>query len=187
MAKLRLIDKQIYKNSSRNKIMQNKILNATQIQTKLQRIALQIAEVLPNETEELIIIGIKEAGVLAAKVIFKHLQSCITNPTTLLQASLNKQLPLVVSFDIETNFTGKHICIVDDVSNSGKTLTYALAPILQHQPLSIRTAVLVERKYKKFPVQPDFVGLSLATSPNDFIEVTYNQDGLLGAFVTAAS
>jgi pyrimidine operon attenuation protein / uracil phosphoribosyltransferase len=170
-----------------NNNMQNEILNASQIQTKLQRIALQIAEVLPNEVDEVVIVGIKEAGVLAAKEIFKYLKTCITNQVTFLQASLNKQNPMLVNFDEATSFTGKHVCIIDDVSNSGKTLTYALAPILQHQPLSIRTAVLVERKYKKFPVQPDFVGLSLATAPNDFIEVTYNKDGLIGAFVTAAS
>lgn len=165
--------------------MQNEILNAAQIQTKLKRIAIQIAEVLPNEADELIVIGIKEAGVLVANEIVKNLKANTNNPISLIKASLNKQQPKSVIFDVDVDFSGKHVCLIDDVSNSGKTLTYAIAPIINYHPLSIRTAVLVERKYKKFPVQPDFVGLSLATAFNDFIEVTYNNDGLIGAYVTA--
>lgn len=164
--------------------MQNEILNTHQITTKLQRISLQIAEVIPNETDEIVIIGIKEAGVLAAKKVYEFLKATISNTIEIVELDINKQNPTTYSFNITTNFNNKHICIIDDVSNSGKTLTYALVPILLHKPLSIRTAVLVERKYKKFPVQPDFVGISLATAPNDFIEVTYTTNELVGAFVS---
>jgi len=61
---------------------------------------------------------------------------------------------------------------VDDVSNTGRTLFYAVKPLLGVLPRRVEVAVLVDRKHKLFPIQPDYVGLSLYTTLKDNIEVT---------------
>jgi pyrimidine operon attenuation protein/uracil phosphoribosyltransferase len=60
---------------------------------------------------------------------------------------------------------------VDDVANSGKTLTYSMRPLLQYQPKKIQVAVLIDRKHKSFPVTPDYIGLSLSTTMKEHVAV----------------
>ena len=67
--------------------------------------------------------------------------------------------------------SNKVIIITDDVSNSGKTLLYAMKPFLGFYPKKIQTLVLVERSHKEFPVSPDYVGLSVSTALTEKITV----------------
>jgi pyrimidine operon attenuation protein/uracil phosphoribosyltransferase len=65
----------------------------------------------------------------------------------------------------------KIIVVTDDVANTGRTLFFAMRPLLEALPRRVEVAVLVDRKHKSFPVQPDYVGLSLYTTMRDNIEV----------------
>ena len=62
---------------------------------------------------------------------------------------------------------GKSIVIVDDVANTGRTIFYAVQPLLKVVPKKVEVAVLVDRQHKSFPVKADYVGLSLATTLRD--------------------
>ena len=75
--------------------------------------------------------------------------------------------------------------LVDDVCNSGKTLLYALKPLLEQHPAKIEIMVLVDRMYKQFPVKPNFVGLSVATTLEDYIEVTVDNGNILEAVLVS--
>ena len=90
-------------------------------------------------------------------------------------------MPSKILLDQEINFTSKNILLVDDVCNSGKTLLYSLKPFLDFHPTKIEILVLVDRIYKQFPVKPNFVGLSIATTLQDFIEVTVEDDEIMEA------
>lgn len=91
--------------------------------------------------------------------------------TELIDLSLDKKMPKEIRMQPEIELNNKVVILVDDVSNSGKTLTYALKPFLQSHPKKIQTLVLVERRHTAFPVQPDYVGLSVATTLQDHIYV----------------
>ena len=66
---------------------------------------------------------------------------------------------------------GKVVIIVDDVANTGRTIYYAIKPLLDTLPKKVEVAVLVDRKHKSFPIQSDYVGLSLATTLKENIDV----------------
>jgi pyrimidine operon attenuation protein/uracil phosphoribosyltransferase len=78
---------------------------------------------------------------------------------------------------------GKNIVIIDDVSNSGRTLVYALKPLLEAHPKTIQSMVLVERMHQLFPVKPDYIGLSLATTKENHIQVEVKDGEIMGAYV----
>lgn len=61
--------------------------------------------------------------------------------------------------------------MVDDVANTGKTMYYALKPVMEFSPRKVQVAVLVDRQHKLFPVSSDFVGLSLNTTMQEHIRV----------------
>ena len=61
--------------------------------------------------------------------------------------------------------------LIDDVLNSGTTLIYGVKHFLDVKLSKFKTAVLVDRNHKKYPVKADFKGISLSTSLNEHVEV----------------
>ena len=78
----------------------------------------------------------------------------------------------------------KVVIIVDDVANTGRTIYYALKPLLDVLPKKVEVAVLVDRKHKSFPIQADYVGLSLATTLKESIEVKIREVDEWAVFFT---
>ena len=138
---------------------------------KISRLALEVAEHLAGEKSPLIIIGIREIGFDLAKRIAVLISEYITTSIEVVSATIDKTKPGNIIFDKEIDLNNKNILLIDDVCNSGKTLLYAVKPLLDFYPKRILVLVLVERMHKLFPIQPDFVGLSLATTDDDFIKV----------------
>jgi pyrimidine operon attenuation protein/uracil phosphoribosyltransferase len=166
----------------RNK-MNNYILTKEEAKEKLHRMALEIAENLSEEDTPLILIGINKNGAIIAEKIKQYLSGYVRFGVSIIMASINSETSLNVALDATEDFNNKNVIVIEDVSNSGKTLLYAIKPLLEYQPKRIQTLVVVERMHKLFPIKPDYVGLSLATTANDFIKVEINNDEIAGAYV----
>lgn len=163
-------------------VSKKQILAAAVAQRKLRRMAFQVAE--NNEGEqELIIAGINGNGAVLAQNLFKELERIINIPLQLITIRLNKKAPLEATLDAPIDFEGKNIIVVDDVSNTGKTLLYALKPFLNSIPKKIQTLVLVERSHKLFSIQPDYVGLSVTTTLQEHISVETDGTAITGAWL----
>ncbi len=150
---------------------------------KLQRIAYEIAERNFNE-KEIILAGIKENGLIIARIVADFLKPLISAEIRIIEIDINKKIPMEVSIVTEkapVALDDKVVIIIDDVSNSGKTLTYALRPFLNYYAARIQMLVLVERSHKRFPVSPDFTGLSVATALSERIVVETENGEITGA------
>jgi pyrimidine operon attenuation protein/uracil phosphoribosyltransferase len=161
----------------------NYILNQATAAQKLQRLALEVAEQLQGDDTDLIIIGIRHSGLVIAEKIGELLKQHIPNPINIIAASLDKQKPSAVSLSEQIDFNEKHVLLCDDVANSGRTMLYALQPLLAFHPKTIQTLVLVERMHKQFPIKPDYVGLSIATTVQEHIEVEIEDGAVSGAYI----
>ena len=51
--------------------------------------------------------------------------------------------------------------LADDVLNTGATLIYTVKHLLEADLKALKTAVLIDRSHKKFPIKADFKGISL--------------------------
>jgi len=158
------------------------ILSKEVVEKKLQRMAYEILENNIDE-KEIILAGIRESGSVVAKVIQQMLGEISSIKTELITISLDKKEPTEVSLSKSIDFNGKIIILIDDVSNSGKTLLYALKPFIEFHPKKIQTLVLVERTHTSFPVRPDYVGLSIATTLQEHIFVEVKKDEISGAYL----
>lgn len=155
--------------------MENKILTHQQIQHKIKRIAYQILEANVNETE-IIIAGIEGGGLNFAKKIQTVLQKITSVKITLCKVKMDKTNPLksgVTTSLPENEYVNKSIVLVDDVLNSGSTLIYGVHHFLKTPLKQLKTAVLVNRNHKKFPVKADYKGISLSTSLQEHIAVEF--------------
>lgn len=158
------------------------ILDPGQIKLKLQRMVYQIWEQNAAHTE-LIMIGIADNGFVMAQLLAEMLETISPIKVKLIRLSFDKETPLKNLPEITENLDGKSVLLVDDVANSGKVLLYALRPILAYFPSKINMAVLVDRKHKSYPVNPDIVGHSLSTTLQENITVESDGSLLTGVYL----
>ncbi len=157
------------------------ILTAAQIELKLKRMAYEIWE-HNSEEKEIIIVGIEDSGAVVARNIAGILRQISNLKVKFFGLSINKKAPLTDAISMDAGqLNDKVVVLIDDVANSGKTLLYAIKPLLDYTPRTIQIAVLVDRKHKNFPVTPDYIGHSVSTTLQDHIIVTFQGETITGA------
>jgi len=156
------------------------ILTNEQISHKIKRIAYQILEVNAKE-KEIILAGIASNGFLLANKLKVVLNEISDVNIILCEVIIDKKNPLK---EIKTSiaadvYKNKSFVLVDDVLNSGTTLMYGIKHFLDVPLKQFKTAVLVNRNHKKYPVKADFKGISLSTTLKDNITVEFKKDTII--------
>jgi pyrimidine operon attenuation protein/uracil phosphoribosyltransferase len=164
--------------------MENKkqILSAEVADKKLRRMALQVAE-QNYSARQLILIGIKTSGCVIAEKISGYLKEVFKGEVIVLELSIDKKNPSEIILNKKMDFNGKTIVLIDDVANSGRTMLYALKPLLEQLPEKIQTLALVERTHKTFPIDVDYTGLSVSTTTDEHILVEVKNGQVTGAWM----
>jgi pyrimidine operon attenuation protein/uracil phosphoribosyltransferase len=150
-----------------------KILDIKEINQKLKRLAWQVYEKNSSE-KEIIVVGISERGLILAKELASLIQQISKIKTKIAHLELDKDNPYdkkVVLNLVEKEYTDKVVILVDDVLNSGKTLIYAAKHFLTTPLVKLAIMVLVDRNHNRYPIKADYVGLSLATTLQEYINV----------------
>jgi len=148
------------------------ILNHQEINHKLRRIAYQIYENNVEESE-VILAGIDSNGFILAQKL-KSILSKISNiKPTICKVTIDKKNPRneIKTSVPASDYANKSVVLIDDVLNSGTTLIYGIKHFLDVPLKQFKTAVLVNRNHKKYPVKADFKGISLSTSLQEHIHV----------------
>lgn len=157
------------------------ILNDKQIKQKINRLAYEIIEQNIDE-EKVYLAGINNNGYTFAGLLLESLQSIKDSPVKfeLMRLRLNPASPLSHPIEVDGDpklLKNASVVIIDDVANTGRTLFYGFRPFLSYAVKKIQICVLVDRKHKSYPTLVDFVGISLATTLNENIEVDFNKTG----------
>lgn len=155
------------------------ILNNKQIHHKIKRIAYQIYESNVNE-KTVIIAGIKENGFLLAEKIKSALEKIAPLKVVLCEVIIDKKTPTnpVATSLKKEEYTNTSIVLVDDVLHSGTTLIYGVKHFLEVPLKQFKTAVLVDRNHKKYPIKADYKGISLSTSINENVAVVFKKNNI---------
>jgi len=75
--------------------------------------------------------------------------------------------------DVDTSLQGKNVIIVEDILDTGYTLTYLSKVMQAAQPKSLRIAALLDKPSRRLqPIQPDYYGFKI---PDEFV-VGYGMD-----------
>lgn len=154
----------------------NIILNNTEIEHKTKRIAYQIYETFSDD-QTIVIAGISKNGYVFAEKIASVLETISDIKVTLCEVFIDKTKPTQsISTSISVSeYENKGLVLVDDVLNSGTTLVYGVKHFLDVPLKKFKTAVLVDRNHKKYPVKADFKGISLSTSLLEHVQVVFEK------------
>jgi pyrimidine operon attenuation protein/uracil phosphoribosyltransferase len=163
----------------------NIILTNQEIEHKTRRIAYQIYETFVDE-KEVVLAGIAKNGFIFAEKIAQELKKISPLQVSLCEVTINKQNPeLAIQTSLsKEQYADKGLILVDDVLNSGTTLIYAIRHFLDVPLKKFKTAVLVDRNHKKYPVKADFKGISLSTSILEHVQVVFDEDGNSYAYLS---
>lgn len=153
-------------------LQENTILTHQEIKHKIRRIAYQIYECNVNENE-IILAGIESNGYILAKQLKLALTKISNISPLLCKVSIDKKNPRnkITTSISENDYKNKSVVLIDDVLNSGTTLVYGVKHFLEVPLKQFKTAVLVNRNHKKYPVKADFKGISLSTSLHEHVDV----------------
>ena len=156
----------------------NYILSHAEIEHKIRRIAFQILETFSGENE-VVIAGIAANGYIFAKKLATALELVSDINVLLCEVYIDKKNPsgTITTSINSADYANKGLVLVDDVLNSGTTLVYGVRHFLDVPLKKFKTAVLVDRNHKKYPVKADFKGISLSTTLMEHVTVDFSEEG----------
>jgi hypoxanthine phosphoribosyltransferase len=75
--------------------------------------------------------------------------------------------------DIDNPIEGKHVIIVEDILDTGLTLSYLRGLMLQHKPASLKIATCLDKPERRLvPIEADYIAFKI---PNQFV-IGYGMD-----------
>ena len=134
---------------------------------------------------DLALIGIRTGGVYLAERIRDKIEQMenVRIPSGIIDITLYRDdfaiglpRPLVGKTEIPFSLTGKKVVLVDDVLYTGRTVRAAMDALIDFgRPQFIQLAVLVDRGHRELPIQADYVGKKIITSPQEEVNVTFRE------------
>jgi pyrimidine operon attenuation protein / uracil phosphoribosyltransferase len=169
----------------------DQLLSAQDMQRKIQDMADQIGTRIGSPVQ-LALVGIRTHGVTIAtriRDILKRKKGWDV-PLGMLDITFYRddlarrdQQPVAQPTRLDFDLNGKVVVLVDDVLYTGRTVRCALDQLMDYgRPQAIRLAIHVDRGLRELPIQADFTGVSITTTPAQKVQVRMmeldNEDGV---------
>jgi pyrimidine operon attenuation protein / uracil phosphoribosyltransferase len=162
------------------------ILTQTAIHAKMKRMAYEVYENHFLE-KEILLIGVSQGGNYLGQALQNILKDVAPFEVSFVKANINRSQTvgmMEMYGDIQPHiFQGKAVIVVDDVLYSGRTLLSVVAQILTSAPKCIQTFVLIDRGHRQMPISPDYVGMELATTLQQHVDVQLLENGGVEAYL----
>ena len=141
------------------------LFNAEQIADRVNALANEIVE--DTEDELLVVVILKGSFVFSADLIRALERAGAPAQVDFITlssygTSTNSSGTVKLTHDLVEDVTGRAILVVDDVLESGRTLSFACETLLDRGAASVRTCLLLDKPEKrKVAIQADYVGFSI--------------------------
>jgi len=150
------------------------LVSREQIASRIKEIAKEISIVFGNN--DLTVVSVLSGSLIFTADLFRHLEmplrlDCLRAESYGAHAE-SQGMPRIETA-LKNDIANRHVLIVDDILDTGRTLKSIVAHLSAANPASIRTCVLLDKKERrKVEIEADFVGFDI---PNAFV-VGYGLD-----------
>ena len=152
------------------------LIGSAEVERIIARLAHQIVE--PQDAQRgLFIMGVRRGGESLAVRLAEKIKAMSGTQPQLGFLNINLYRDDDVSHEmpdslIPADVNGKTVVIVDDVLYTGRTVRSALDAVTDlGRPGAIRLCVLIDRGLRELPVQADYAGRTIATTPEQRVVV----------------
>ncbi len=149
------------------------LVSEAEIQAKVAELGHHISEDYTGK--ELLLIGLLRGAI----VFLSDLMRAIQIPVRLdfigisSYGSSTDSGAVRLVMDLETDISGRHVLVVEDIVDTGKTLSYLLENLKARQPASLRVCALLDKPERRtVPIDIDYGGFEI---PDKFV-VGYGLD-----------
>lgn len=152
---------------------------ATEIEACIERMGEDLAALLKERRiEDPLMIGIHTGGVWVAERM--HASLAFADPLGRLDISFYRDdftrigmHPQVRPSHLPVPVDDRHVVLVDDVLQTGRTIRAALNVLFDYgRPASVLLAALAERDGRELPIEPNVVGLRARLEPGKQLKLT---------------
>lgn len=166
------------------------ILSSSQLVAMVQQLA---KEILKRNTDlsNTVFVGIQQGGVIIADGILAAIHEIDPSiplqygqlDITFYRDDIRKEILAPDTMNIPFDIENKTVILIDDVLFTGRTIKAALDALLDYgRPAKVELCVLVDRKeHRQFPIQADYVGLTVETSKTDKVKLLNKEVVLISA------
>lgn len=116
------------------------------------------ATILQHHAEVNQIVAISRGGLTLGHLLSDFLRIPVATFTIQSYTDIQTQGELVITEPLKTRINGKHVLLVDDVADSGKTLIRASKYLKRFKPASIRVVTMFYKPHSVF--RPDYFAQS---------------------------
>ena len=166
-------------------VERREILDSGGLGRTLRRMALEIAERVPQDERPLYLVGVRTGGAFLAQRLSVLLAEA-GEPKPLLGAvdiSLYRDdvfrglpKPEIGPTELPEPIDGRTVVLVDDVLFTGRTIPAAMDVLADYgRPRAVKLAALVDRGRRELPIQPDVVGVSVETTARESVRVLLSE------------
>ena len=163
-------------------VHQRSVLDARQLSEVVRRLAAEIVDGNPG-VEELLLIGIRTRGVPLAEALADEIASRAGQrpaigvlDITLYRDDLSTiaPQPVVKETRLPVAIDDRTVVLCDDVLFTGRTVRAGLGALVDFgRPRRVELAVLIDRGHRELPIQADFIGERVETTPDERVEVHF--------------
>ncbi len=166
-------------------------MSEPQILFSRQQIAQRVAEMGAQITrdfsgEPIILIGVLKGAAIFLSDLARQIQLDATfdfigvssygnrpSPAQELQGGWDSTGEVRLTKDVDQSMADKNVIVVEDILDTGLTMTYLRKLFLAHQPKAFRIAALLDKSSRRImPIKADYVGFQI---PDEFV-VGYGLD-----------
>ena len=151
------------------------LVTEEQIQARIKEMGREISE--EYKDKDPVVLGVLKGVVMFYADMMKH----ITVPCQMDFMCLSSYRGgtstgnMIVKQDMSVDVSGRHVLILEDIYDTGKSLQYTYNHLMSKNPASVKICTLLDKPERRFPhitLQPDWVGFTI---PNEFV-VGYGLD-----------
>jgi hypoxanthine phosphoribosyltransferase len=139
------------------------IISEADIQTRVRELAKQIEQDY-KDVERVILIGILKGAFiflsdLSRALQIPHMVDFMAVSSYGKTATTTGAVRLVL--DVREPIENEHVIIVEDIVDSGHTLSYLLHTLRGREPASLRTCALIQKEREQLQVPIDYLGFKI--------------------------
>ncbi|MBZ5702579.1 MAG: hypoxanthine phosphoribosyltransferase [Acidobacteriia bacterium] len=150
------------------------LLSRSRVQTRIATLAREINRDFRDEPVHLV--GVLKGAIFFLADLARHMSGEVSLDFISV-SSYGKETQssgqVRLTKDLDTSIEGRNVLLVEDILDTGLTVSYLLRVLEQRRPKRLRVAVLLDKtERRKVPVSADYVGFRI---PNEFV-VGYGLD-----------
>lgn len=155
--------------------IQKVLLSEEQIQTRIQELGKILSEEYADKNP--VVLGVMKGVVVFYADMIRQLRVPCQMDFMWISSyeGTNSTDSVMVKRDISTDIKGRHVLILEDIFDTGNSLSFVREYLLKKEPASVKICTLLDKPDRRKPgitLQADYVGFTI---PNAFV-VGYGLD-----------